>query len=248
MIIDPESGMSELPREPVMAPSGAAERIDREDRMRRTTALARIEEACQKALRGELPRDCQPRDDMPERLCTVAIQAILDYSHGATILEIAEKYEYNPVYVRTLTRHPDAVTIMSLVLGARADKMMDMASRVEALAPEALTVKVDLMRTSANPVLRDKIATDFLSMSGYGERKKIETSVKHEHSFVVPAQAATGLRAALDESKRIASLDYSKYLARSPGEEEAQAATLQLSDGLTDAGSLPTAPLAERVA
>jgi hypothetical protein len=163
---------------------------------------------------------------------------VLDYGHGSTPLEISEKYDYSLSYARALMRHPDALTILSYIHGALADKMTDMYSRLEHLAPEALTVKVSLMRTAASENLRDKVASDILSMAGYGERKKVE--VAHNHVISMPAQAATGLANAMNEANQVASLDYSAFIAPPAGTDTADRIR-QLSAGHTETGSLPTA-------
>lgn len=244
MSVDGETGLAELPVGGLApsAPLNVHEDLVTDiDRGRRDAALKRITDACHAAIRGELPRDYEPGHGMPERLCVAAIQLVLDYAHGSTIAELSETYGYHPVYARQLVNHPDAVTIMSLLVGARSDKMLDMASRIAALAPEALTVKVGIMRTATRSELRDKIATDILGMAGYGERKNFHIDQKVEHKVVLPLAAASALRDALLESRRIGPVDYSRFVAGSSEGENAQVA-LQLGPGQTDAGSLPTAP------
>lgn len=238
MSVDPESGMADLPEAPVEQPSQELPT----DLARRTAAHARLTEVCNKALQGTLPRDHEPAPNMPERLCAAAISAVIDYGHGSTPLELSEKYDYHLDYARKLMRHPDAITILSYIHGAQADKMTDMLSRIEHLAPEALTVKVGLMRTAGLESLKDKIASDILSMAGYGERKKVE--VAHKHTISMPAQAATGIASALDEANQVASLDYSAFIAPSAG-TNVEDRIRQLGAGHTEVGSLPTNLTAE---
>lgn len=227
--IDRDTGRVDLP---------ASSTNEQRDAVLKSTALDRLTEVCNRALRGTLPRDFQPIDNQPAFLTANTIKMVLDYAHGMTPTQIAEKYDYNLLYVRALMRHPDALTITSVVHGVLADKMTDIHARLDHLAPEALTVKVGLMRTATSENLKDKIATDILSMAGYGERKKVE--VDHQHRIVMPAQAATGLANALIEANRISTVDYSQYIA-SPAGTNPEDGVRQLGAGPTEAGSLPTA-------
>lgn len=201
----------------------AVSRVELEDRARRAQNLARVQEVISKALRGDLPRDFQPGEGIPQVLTERQIALVMDYAYGMSTIDLAEKYGFHRVYVQRLVNHPDAMTLSSVILGAKSDKMSDLASRIEQLAPEALTVRVGLMRSSGNDNLKDKIAADLLATAGYGPRKKVETSsdIQHTHRFALPAQAATGLRDILEESKRIGTVDYSKHLHSAAGEREA---------------------------
>lgn len=222
------------------APSSVSDVLVEQDQLRRDGNLSRIMVAVAKALRGELPRDYDPIVGMPQKLSQADISMILDFDAGMSLADVAEKHDRHVVYARLIMRHPDAVTLRSLLMGARADKIGDMRSRLEHLAPEALSVKVDIMRSGA-PALRDKAASDILNMAGYGERKQLD--VKHDisHRIVMPAQAATGLARALEESKRVGVVDYSRFLD-APSGEASDVARLQLGAEPTSAGSLPTAP------
>lgn len=222
---------------PILVPPTAAESADS---ARRGAALARLVDIVDQALQGALPRDFEPASNQPQKLHELHIQMIMDAHQGASLAQLAEKYDYDPAHIGSILRHPDAITIKSYILGMQADKVTDLQSRIEALAPEALTVKVALMRIAQNNTLKDKIASDILSMAGYGERKKLEVS--HDHKLALPAQVATGLADVLSESMRVATVDYTRFLAESPEGGSRAEARSQLGAEPTSAGSLPTAP------
>lgn len=254
----PDGGSARPPESSVAAslvPPVATEtvsRVELEDRARRAQNLARVQTVILQALKGTLPRDFQPGEGLPQILTERQIALVMDYAYGMSTIDLAEKYGFHRVYVQRIVNHPDAITLSSVILGAKSDKMSDIASRIDSLAPEALTVRVGLMRSTGNDNLKDKIAADLLAAAGYGPRKKIETSgdIQHTHRFALPAQAATGLRDILEESKRIGTVDYSKHLHSAAGEREArQIASSRRGPEQPASDSLPgTSPSEEEAA
>lgn len=197
--------------------------------------LARIADLIDKALKGELPRERSPHTWEPQVLTPVHVQMVLDRAMGFQLKEIAERWDYTAAQVANVLAQPDAQTILSTILSMQADKLVSMEDRFAALAPEALNVKVEILRNpEASPLVRDRVASDLLDRAGYGPRKKLDIDTTHR--ILLPAQAATGLRAVLEESRRVASVDYSRFLQKPGGEVagthlQLEAGHLKVADG-----------------
>lgn len=204
---------------------------------RQTKNLLRLQEIITSAIRGDLPRDREPKEWELNKLKPVHINMLLDKLTGKFTLEqLAEKYSYaSPHHLSMVINHPDAQTIMSTILSMSADRVMDVNERLKHLAPEALNVKVELMRTAKLESVRDKAASDVLAMAGYGKREESKSAGtvndNRQQVFVMPAHAATGFTQALAEANRVASMDYSEFLAGSR-DSEIIAEHKQLSDKL----------------
>lgn len=199
----------------------------------RLANLERLQHLIDRAGTGTLVRDRDLKPWEPDRLSPVHIQMCLDRAAGASVTEVAAKYDYDISRVSVVLRHPDAQQIMTTVLSMSADRLVDVTERLKYLAPEALNVKVELMRLAGAESLRDKAASDILSMAGFGSRKGIEVNVNdnRRQTLVLPAQAAEGLMAALAEARRVEGTDYTQHLANAAGGENS-AEHKQLSGGL----------------
>lgn len=200
----------------------------------RLANLERLQNLIDKAMKGQLPRERELKDHEPQKLNEVHFQWIFDRATGMTGVEIAEKYGYSSVYVNVILAHPDAQFILSTILSMSADKLTDMTARLQHLAPEALNVKVELMRQAKTEALKDKAASDILALAGYGGKTGTSITINNQKntgpSLVLPEKAAKGLVEALLASQRVKELDYSQYLAGSQG-EVISAEHRQLSDG-----------------
>ena len=165
-----------------------------------------------KAKNGALPRDRAPRHYVePATLTPAHINMVLDKAAGYTNIEIGERWDYTPVQVANVLSHPDSQTILSTIQAMQAGSLVSMESRFAALAPEALNVKVGIMRDpDVSPGTRDRVATDILDRAGYSPRRHEEHT--HKHQIVVPAEQAQALHSALAESQRIGIVDYSRHL------------------------------------
>jgi hypothetical protein len=206
-------------------------------------AVGRVAELITKALKGELTRDRRPYYWEPQILTPLHINMVLDRASGCQIKEIAERWDYSPAQVSVVLASPDSQTILSNILSMQADKLVDVSERFKTLAPEALNVKVELMRSpETSAIVRDRVATDILDRAGYSPRQKIDVDTTHR--ILLPAQAATGLREVLEESRRVASVDYSRFLQKPDGEVAAE--HLQVDEtgpsSLAD-GASPVPPL-----
>lgn len=254
--IDPETGRkdggAQVPgeRDAAMSTSGADTPAPTTSALlqaqRKSLGMTRIQEMIEKALAGQLPRDRDPHYWEPDKLSAPHIAMVLDRAAGYSIREIAERHEYTESRVSIILSTPDAQTILSTIMAVASERIIDVSERLKYLAPEALNVKVDIMRNATSMTLRDKAATDILDRAGYGARTKIDATVSH--SLVMPAQAATGLAAALSEANRVGDLDYSTHLAK-PLAAEAMASSLMLGTGHSEASEVsPPSPSASGLA
>lgn len=261
MLISPEDGRKldvgasppEVPGTEASSPSvSPQDQITR----RREQNLARLQGIIEAAVRGDLPRDRELKEWEPDKLSTTAIQAILDRSAGVPVAVIAEKYNYNASYVSVLMNHPDAQTLMTTILSMSADRVTDIDERLKHLAPEAMNVKVELMRNSRLDTIRDKAASDILDMAGYGKkRSEVKTGnggttvINSGPTFIMPAQAATGLLKVLEEANQVKGMSYDGFLAGSRKDEvivehKQLGDSLKLSPGqtLAEEGASPFPP------
>lgn len=174
-------------------------------------ALTRVSDLIDRALKGELARDCAPGPGQPQVLTALHINMVMDRASGMTNKQIAERWDRSEMNVCNILGHPDSQTILSTILAMQVGTLLTMEARFKQLAPQALNVKVQILNDiSAPPAIRDRVATDILDRAGYAPKQRVET--EHKHQVFLPAQVATGMRAALEESKRVATLDYSAFL------------------------------------
>src|ERR1019366_3260834 len=136
-------------------------------------------------------------------------------------------YSVNPQWVCTVLGHPDAESLMGELMSVGADRIADPMARIQAFSHEMINTEKKL---------RNDIAGDFLDRAGYGAQHKTDTKI--EHSFKVPAAIAARLVAGLDESNRIADMDYSGFIAERTGGrtlQEGESAGLALTPSLGQA-------------
>lgn len=215
---DPSAAPAPLTRAPVG---------DIPDPTRHTIELTRIGTLIDRALRGDLPREREPKYWEPRILTPAHINMVLDRAGGFSLVEIAERWDYSAVQVANVLGHPDAQTILSTILSLQAEQLTSIDSRLKAMAPEALNVKAAILRDpAAPPSVRDRVASDILDRAGYAPKQKIET--EHSHKFLMPAQVATGLKEALEISRRVAVVDYTRHLQKP--DAEVAASHLQVTE------------------
>lgn len=206
-----EEGAAEQPVAPAFSPADACA-------MREIASVGRIQDVIKKALLAELPRDRELKYYEPRKLQPAHINMVLDRASGLTALEIAEKAGYKSVgRVLQILAHPDAQTLLSTVLSAAADRVVDVNERLVHLAPEALNVRVELMRNSKSEMIREKVSSDILDRAGYTPKRKVE--VTDSRNLTLPSAAAQRLAAAMEEACRVETVDYTKHLAESAGSE-----------------------------
>lgn len=197
------------------------------DQARRTFELTRISSVIDRALKGDLPRERAPQYWEPSVLSAAHVNMVLDRAAGFALSEIAARWEYSTAQVANVLGHPDAQTILSTILAMQAEQLSSIDSRLKAMAPEALNVKVEILRNpEVSPAVRDRVASDILDRAGYAPKQKIET--EHNHRILMPAQAATGLKEALEASRRVAVMDYTVHLQKP--DAEVAASHLQVTE------------------
>lgn len=207
-----------------LAAASVAPVVDAETHATHQKMLSLIVEAKE----GRLPRDREPLPGEPARLNDRHIALILDRVAGYTPLELAERHDYAHQYVCQILAHPDSQTLISSIQAMQSQKLLSMEQRFAILAPQALNTKVALMNDPGTHAgVRDRIATDILDRAGYAPKRHEERDVRVR--FEMPAQAATGLRAVLEESNRVAEVDYSKHLRSS--DADVVASHMQLGNG-----------------
>lgn len=184
------------------APRSASE-IARGDRLIAVTT---------QVLAGEAPRGRELKTWEMQTLAPLHIQILFDRADGMRTKALAEKYGMAESRMSVILHHPDSEYFLGEVMGVTADRIADPIERMKSFAQEMINVKLDIIRDEETPrVLKNDIASDFLDRAGYGARKKLDVETKH--SVMIPAAAAARLSDALDASRRVASVDYSTFLA-----------------------------------
>jgi hypothetical protein len=198
---------------------------------------ARLKDQITLAMVGGLPRGRPLKPWEPLKLAPQHLNWIFDRSAGMRESEIAERYSVNPQWVCTVLGHPDAESLMGELMSVGADRIADPMARIQAFSHEMINTKLEIVRdVNTEKKLRNDIAGDFLDRAGYGAQHKTDTKI--EHSFKVPAAIAARLVAGLDESNRIADMDYSGFIAERTGGrtlQEGESAGLALTPSLGQA-------------
>jgi hypothetical protein len=180
-------------------------------------AKARVESLVLGALSGTLPRERALEPYEAQKLRPRHIAILMQIAAGMTVPEASEKYRMTTVRINTILKHPDSIKIMAALQSQAADKMSDVNARLQQYANEMLTTQVELVRTTKNEGLKSKIAADLLDRAGYGPRQKIDINATNR--YILPAAAAAGLTTALNESDRIAEIDYRQFTAKNLSHE-----------------------------
>lgn len=214
-------------------------------------ALTRVSEVIERALKGQLTRDRDPLASEPKILTPLHINMIMDRAGGYQLKEIAERWEYTELQVANVLGSPDAQTILSTIFAMQAGALISMEARFKALAPAALNVQVELLYDPAAPAsVRNKVASEILDRAGYAPKQRTESL--HEHKFFIPTHVATGMAAALQESQRVASVDYSQFVQSSNAEVAASHLRLGTGHPEDEDGASPVPasgdPMQEKVA
>lgn len=193
---------------------------------------ARLMQVTAQVLAGEAPRGRELKAWEAQSLTPLHIQILFDRADGMRTKELAEKYGWAESRISVVLHHPDAEYFLGEVMGTMADRMADPVERMKSFAHEMVNVKLEIVRDSETPrALKNDIASDFLDRAGYGARKKLDIDTKH--SVMIPAASAARLADALDASRRVATIDYSAYIAP------------KLLEGTTQEGASPAAMTAE---
>jgi hypothetical protein len=181
-------------------------------------APAQVGVLVQAALAGQLPRARQPLYYQPATLSPVHISMVFDRACGLSQVEICEKYNYQKHQVSRILSHPDAEYLLGAILAQMADNLTDPVQRLQAYAHEAINVKVNLLRTTANEGLKNKVASDILDRAGYGPQQNINVNTRREERLHLTAELTHRIAGAVDVVRRTASVDYKKYLVSAQAE------------------------------
>lgn len=210
MLIDPEVGFISA-KDGEASPASASSLAVRPAKS--------VSDVVRDVLAGLLPRGRALRDGEPAVLSALHISMIFDKALGMRTKELAEKYDSTESWVSRIIHHPDAEFLLAAIMGQVADNLTDPRARLEGYAHEAINVKVELLRTSRNDALRDRIATDFLDRAGYGAPQKID--VNSHSTFSLDPETSAKLSGALDAARRVSTVDYKRFLVRGGGAPEA---------------------------
>lgn len=129
-----------------------------------------------------------------------------------TVPEAEKEFNMTRVRIYSILKHPDAIKIMGALQAQAADKLSDVGARLQSYANEMLTTKMEVLRTTKNEGLKDKIASDILDRAGYGPRRQIDVNANAVFSF--PASVAGALVGALKESDKIGEVDYRQFTGK----------------------------------
>jgi len=95
--------------------------------------------------------------------------------HGLSNLEIAAKLGYTPQEVSNILNAPEALAILGEMRNLAIDTMGEVAAELQAVAPIALSRKIDLLGSSDDRVA-NTAATDLLHMAGHAPVKRLQVS------------------------------------------------------------------------
>lgn len=177
-----------------------------------SAAKARVESLVLGALTGTLPRERELLPYEAQKLRPRHIVILMDIAGGMTVPEVSERRRMTTVRINTILKHPDAQKILAALQSQSADKLSDVNARLQQYANEMLSTQVELVRTTKNEGLKQKIAADLLDRAGYGPRQKID--INQTNRFIMPAAAASAMTGALLEADRVADLDYSSFTGK----------------------------------
>lgn len=230
--LDPENGLREaeddaapMPAEPFVYSGPSSESS--------AAAQARVQDVVLAALRGTLPRSRPLKNWEPAKLNARHIAMCCERASGATAAELSQRYRMHQTYINVILTHPDSIYIIGAIQALNADKMTDINARLQGYANEMLSMKIEVARTTSDKRLKDAIASDLLDRAGYGARQRIDLNALHR--FAVPSAQASLISQALDEDKRVATVDYTQFTQRKLGE-----------GALESGGLLPATPLPEQ--
>jgi hypothetical protein len=188
---------------------GAAEAVSQNSH---SLMQLRVHDVICAALEQRLPRAREIQAWEPDKLKARHIAMLTDHSSGMTPKEIALKYKMHPTYVNVVLTHPDSVIVLGALAALKADKATDIGVRLQGYANEMLTGKMEIFRTTSDLRLKDRIASDILDRAGYGSRQQIDINATNR--WIMPAAAAAEVSQALDESMKVAEVDYRQYTGR----------------------------------
>jgi hypothetical protein len=102
------------------------------------------------------------------------------FSNGA----IASATGYTESRISVILNHPDSLAVLSALISMAAEDTLDVKSRIQAHAGEALDIALDVMRNTRNDNVRKDAAFEILKMAGYSGVDKKATL--HVHRLEAP--------------------------------------------------------------
>lgn len=177
-----------------------------------SSAQKRVESLVVSALLGALPRERELLPHEAQKLRPRHIAIIMRIAAGMTVPEAEIEFNMTRVRIYSILKHPDSIKIMGALQAQAADKLSDVGARLQSYANEMLTTKMEVLRTTKNEGLKDKIASDILDRAGYGPRRQVDVNGNVGISF--PAGVAHALVGALKESDKIGEVDYRQFTGK----------------------------------
>lgn len=202
-----------------------------------------IDDLMSEVMAGRAPRGRELLPWEPDRIDERHLQIIMLRSCGMDQGRIAQITGFTEPWVSIILNHPDAQYVLARMVSYSADNVLDMQTRIQAVAHEAFDTVVDVMRTSRDEKLRSRNAFEILAMAGYGPTQRISATV--EHSVAAPNEKIDALTRAIEESKQVAVIDYrgvgqggeSNHYPSWGGESNRNSETASLGSGNGSPGS-----------
>lgn len=187
----------------------------------------RLQALLTRVAQGELARGRSLKYWENLRLKPRHLQMVLMQAAGFTNNAIANATGYTPARVSVILNHPDARTLAAILISYAAEDTLDIKSRIQAHAGEALDTVLDVMRNTRNDGVRKDCGFELLKMAGYSgvEKKTVQ------FSFKVEGPAAQRIADALSEESDDEEEDPSRFLEDAEYEIETGAEVPLLSDG-----------------
>jgi predicted XRE-type DNA-binding protein len=185
-----------------------------------------IQKLFQLALEGRIPRGRELKAWEPAKLNETHLAMITMRAGGFRQTAIAKAFAVSDANVSIVMNHPDAVFLISKLQAMKAHDPTAIQARLEALTEPFLGALEDVAYDDEIPAIR-KASLGFrvLAMNGFGAPKKVEGTVKHEHTVRLDAGAAQvgELARALREAREVQALPVMEVATA----EEAQLALAQ---------------------
>jgi hypothetical protein len=165
---------------------------------------SRLEQLVAAAFSGQLARGRDLKYWENLRLKPQHIQMLVMKGAGYKNNEIARAMDITEARVSVIVNHPDAQSVMALLVSFQAEELLDVKTRIQAHSGEALNVALEQMRNASEPAVRLKAAFGLLDRAGYGAVQRTE----NKHVVEIPATAARGIAAALKEAQEIEEVEF----------------------------------------
>lgn len=174
---------------------------------------------------GTEPYDRPLKDNEPQKLSNVAVNAIMLKAAGFRAADIEKLIGMSYVTISVICNHPYGKRILHSLMHEQGSRVLDIKTRLEEGASKMLDHALKLALAEQDTETVSKVTFGFLDRAGFGPTQK------HEHkseSKSGPLSAASPylsrIASALDESARIDSQILPTYKQSRPPEDTASAA------------------------